>query len=315
MYTVNNQTLFVDLNTILQTLRDDFAKRQVDIFRVLKPSGNNIMTICPFHSGGRERNPSFGVSTQSEMKCHCFTCGWAGTLDVLISSLFGYDDEGAYGRKWLLKTFVTFETTGGRMIDTSIMNRGKTKTIQKYVSEEELYSYRYIHPYMFQRGLTEEIIEKFDVGYDAKTECITFPVRDINGNCVFVARRSVKTKFFQYPRDTVKPVYCAELFVEREYDYAVVCESILNCLTCWKYGIPAVALLGLGSDPQYAILKKLPVRKYVLAFDPDSAGERATMRFYTAMKDFKVLTRYDIPKGYDLNDLQEQIKNLVEFFI
>ena len=44
--------------------------------------------------------------------------------------------------------------------------------------------------------MTDEVIEQFDLGYDKSTDSITFPVRDKNGDCMFVARRSIKTKYF-----------------------------------------------------------------------------------------------------------------------
>lgn len=301
--------------TVLTTLRETFAARDVEIFRVLKQSGTNIMTICPFHNQGRERKPSFGISTQSEMKCHCFTCGWVGTLDTLISELFGFDDSGAYGKQWLTKTFITLAVEDRKDLDMSRLSRSKETKTGEYVTEQELDSYRYIHPYMYKRGLTDEIIADFDVGYDRHTECLTFPVLDLNQNCVFIGRRSVRYKFFNYPPGVEKPVYGAYKFVHGDYEYAVVVESILNALTCWKYGIPAVALLGTGTAEQYRILKQLPVRKYILAFDPDIAGYRAMQRFVQALGKYKILTRYEIPRGYDLNDLQEQILMLKEYFI
>lgn len=36
----------------------------------------------------------------------------------------------------------------------------------KICIRKELDRYRYIHPYMYKRGMTDDLIEKFDVGYD-----------------------------------------------------------------------------------------------------------------------------------------------------
>jgi hypothetical protein len=184
---------------------------------------------------------------------------------------------------------------------------------QVFVSEEELDSYRYIHPYMYERGLTDEIISDFDIGYDIHTNCITFPVADISGKVVFVARRSVATKFFKYPEDVKKPVYAADKVLQKSCKKVVITESFFNALTCWRYGIPAVSLMGLGTDYQMDILRNLPVRHYVLGLDPDSAGNRAARKIYDALSCVKLVTRYDIPEGYDINDLGEQVKNLREY--
>ena len=80
---------------------------------------------------------------------------------------------------------------------------------------------------MFQRGLTKEIIERYDIGYDRINDMITFPVRDIKGNCLFIAKRSVKGKFFVLPSNRNKPLYGVY-----ELDYnkpdLYICESFFN---------------------------------------------------------------------------------------
>lgn len=314
MFSVNNIPIFEDEQTVIEELRRQVTLNGHYLFDTVKPSGNNLMTNCPFHKGGQERKPSFGIS-KVDMKCHCFTCGWAGTLDKMISNVFGHDDDGSFGREWLAKNFVTISIEQRKPINLRL-SRGSVNQIKqvKYVTEEELDRYRYFHPYMYKRGLTDEIIEEFDIGYDSATDCITFPVYDINRNCVFVARRSVKYKFFNYPEDVEKPVYCAERFVSGRYNEAIICESFLNTLTCWKYGKPSVALIGTGTDEQYRILKQLPVRKYIIATDPDEAGERAANKLRKALSDTKVVTQYYLPPGKDMNDLQADILELQEYF-
>ena len=167
---------------------------------------------------------------------------------------------------------------------------------------------------MYQRGLTDELIEEFDIGYDARTTSITFPCYYADGTPAFIARRSVKTKYFNYPEDAEKPVYGAERFYRKEYDFAVICESIFNALTCWKWGLPAVALLGTGAREQYDILRNMPVRKFILGLDPDEAGRKGSQKLRDALGRRKIITQFDIPEGYDINDLDEKVLELREFF-
>ena len=98
------------------------------------------------------------------------------------------------------------------------------------------------------------------------------------------------------------------------YKYAVICESIFNALTCWKWGIPAVALLGTGTKNQYKILNDLPVRKYIIATDPDEAGERAADKLRRNLSRSKIIKYYVIPEGKDLNDLDKKVLDLKEIF-
>ena len=315
-------------------LKFDLAQHGVDRFHQFRRNGDNIQTSCPFHKNGQERKPSFGVNGEID-KCHCFACGWSGTIEEMISELYGYQDEGKFGKRWLIKRFNTVEIetrpnimegfNGRCNISYSFNNNvGVNNDIHRFkqhiqsdksseqyfgeITEEELDKYRYIHPYMYERGLTDEIIERFDIGYDRERKEITFPVRDIEGRCMFVAGRSTERKFFRLPQGLNKPLYQGYRFVDGSYKVAYITESFLNCLTCWKYDKPAMALIGTGNRKQYEILNKLPVREYILAFDPDEAGRKATERFRKNVHG-KIIKELVYPDNRDINDLQEEFLN------
>ena len=313
---------------VINTLRYDLAQKGLNRFAVVRPNGENLQSNCPFHKNGQERKPSFGVNGEIN-KCHCFSCGWSGTIEEMISELYGYQDEGKFGKRWLIKRFNTVEIEtrpnimegfNGRnnitIRNTNDIHRFKqhiqsNKSFEQYpgeITEEELVKYRYIHPYMYERGLTDEIIERFDIGYDRERKEITFPVRDIEGRCVFVAGRSVTSKFFRLPKGMDIPVYCSHLFRYGTYKTAFITESFLNCLTCWKYNKPAMAMIGTGNKKQYEILNKLPVREYILAFDPDEAGRKATERFRKNVHG-KIIKELLYTDNRDINDLQEEFLN------
>lgn len=313
-----------DTQSILNMLKFDLAQHGVDRFHIFRNNGDNIQTNCPFHKNGQERKPSFGVNGEID-KCHCFACGWAGTIEEMISELYGYQDSGKFGKRWLIKRFNTVEIEtrpnimegfNGRVIKNDILGGGRSSNMHSrisnnqdtFIAEEELDKYRYIHPYMYERGLTDEIIERFDIGYDKEQREITFPVRDIEGRCVFVAGRSVERKFFRLPKGMDKPVYQSYRFNSGKYRTAYITESFLNCLTCWKYDRPSMAMIGTGDEKQYKVLNKLPVRTYVLCFDPDEAGRKATERFKKYVRG-KIIKELVYPDNRDINDLQEEFLN------
>lgn len=323
MIKLQDTIIQADTQSVLDMLKFDLAQHGVDRFHIFRNNGENVQTNCPFHKNGQERKPSFGVNGEID-KCHCFSCGWAGTIEEMISELYGYQDEGKFGKRWLIKRFNTVEIEtrpnimegfNGRPSD--IYNRNRRNNIcdneynrdcDRYIGELELDKYRYIHPYMYKRGLTDEIIERFDIGYDRERKEITFPVRDIEGRCVFVAGRSVKSKFFRLPKGLNKPIYCSDKFRAGAYRTAYITESFLNCLTCWKYHKPAMAMIGTGNQKQYEILNKLPVREYILAFDPDEAGRKATERFRKNVHG-KIIKELVYTDNRDINDLQEEFLN------
>ena len=245
---------------------------------------------------------------------NCFACGEVHTLPEVISYCFGKDDMfGAWGMKWIMRNFATVsvEERSDVEIDMERSNSANKNNIlsgsihsksNSFVSEEELDSYRYYHQYWTERGITAEwLIELFDLGYDKKTDCITFPVRDIKGNCLFVARRSVKTKWFNYPKDVEKPLYglceiyhvmpvSSGLGLERIY----ITESMIDCLRLWQNGRYAVALNGTGSSEQFKQLRTLPCRQLVLATDNDKAGMLAREKIRKNVTN-KIITEVILP--------------------
>jgi DNA primase len=233
----------------------------------------------------------------------------------MVSNVFGYDDKGDYGRQWLARNFLVVAVESRKDLNLSL-SRGQTTQLQRALgfTEEELDSYRYTHPYMYQRGLTDEIIEKFDIGFDMATNCITFPCYYEHGEPAFIARRSVVSKFFNYPEDVIKPVYGANLLTTGEYPEVIICESFFNALTCWKYGKAAVALIGTGAEHQYNVLRSLPVRKYIIGTDPDEAGRKAANKLKFELGRSKLLTFLDLPEGQDINDLDSKFLSILEYF-
>lgn len=330
MFYVGNTPILAECIDILQELKRQLEINGIHRFNEFKIGDKNIQFNCPIHNNGQERKPSCGVSIVNQENTpsgtvHCFACGYTATLEEMISHCFGKDDFGAFGKEWLIKNFLTVSIENRKTIDLDLSRQQNNKQKQKFISEEELDTYRYYHEYMYKRKLTDEIIEKFDVGYDSnfklvtnKTQkplrCITFPVRDKDGNTLFIARRSVDMKLFHYPEGVDKPVY-GLYELPKNTDEIIICESIFNALTCYVYGKPAVALLGLGTEYQYKQLRELPCRKFITALDPDKAGQKATQRLKRALGKNKLVTSYVIPEGKDINDLsKKEFENLLEIF-
>lgn len=323
----------VDIELVLEKL-ESFG-----FIRIHKQVGNYMQIYCPFHNDGNERKPSCGVLLHDEYRnghhypigfCHCFTCHYAKQLPDMITDLLKLKSISQTGIDWLIQNIPGFvpdyESELELLIPDNLMStlndkfavnyiQSLTKPKLEYVSEAELASYRYTVPYMYERKLTDEIIEKFDVGYDANwvapgkkkpTPCITFPVRDREGNTLFIYRRSVEGKFFHAPTGTTKPVY-GLYELPKGCKSVIICESIINCLTCWVWGYPAVALLGTGNSFQIQQLKELGVNEYVICLDGDDAGMRGTEKLKRALKSTALIWSIQMIYGKDVNDLEKTV--------
>ena len=332
MIKLQDTIIQTDTQSVLDMLKFDLAQHGVDRFHQFRHNGENVQTSCPFHKNGQERKPSFGVNGEID-RCHCFSCSWSGTIEEMISELYGYQDEGKFGKRWLIKRFNTveietrpnimdgFSARNNRLNDRNINrldNLNNNPVDNTYISDEELDKYRYIHPYMYERKMDDRVIEIFDVGYDKETECLTFPIRDKNGNCLFIARRSVKTKFFSYPQGVEKPVYgLYELYQLDEFPKEIyICESMIDAITIWthhnKY---AIALNGLGNDLQFSQLNSMPNRTFILATDNDSSGTKARIRIKKYISN-KIIKEILLPPNRkDINECTyDELENIKLIF-
>lgn len=297
---IDNLIISASVDDILTELKTQLNINGISLLNKTFDSGDDVMVQCPYHKDGQERNPSAGIR-KSDGVFHCLACGETHSLPEMITHCFGSDDT-LFGYKWLSKNFASVEVENREDISLDLerndisdksrilANSNPDKSV--CITEKELDSYRYIHPYLYKRGLTDDIIEKFDLGYDKQTDSITFPVRDKNGDCMFIARRSVKTKHFDIPKGINKPLYgiyevMQSICVPRgtgRYPIIVpddiyVCEGLFDCLRLWCNGKYAVAGFGcLFSSYQVKQLQDLPGRSIILALDNDKAGIDATRR-------------------------------------
>lgn len=281
-------------------------------------TGDNIMVCCPYpHGDHYDSNPSAGIKTDTGI-FHCFACDKVASFPELVSNCFGYNDGGAFGWKWLYKYFTAVAVENRRELKLDMSRTNTSKVNKIIISEEELDKYRYIHPYMYKRGLTDEIIDLFDIGYDETADSITFPVRNINGECEFIARRTIKYKRFDLPKNIDKPLYgLYEVHQLDSCEQVYVCEGLFDCLRLWCNDKPAVAGFGcLFSDFQIKQLRKLPARKLVLALDNDAAGRKGAEKLKSLVTN-KLIVIAELPKGRkDIGECtDEEIKNLKEIFV
>ena len=342
---INDVQFNCELSDILTELVSQLRANNIPLIAKQRDSGDHIQITCPYHSNGMERKPSAGLR-KSDGIFHCFACGEVHSLPEVISHCFGHDEDliGTWGWTWLLKNFAIVQVEERKDVELDLSRSGLYSKVTSndrnidrsnynFVTEEELDKYRYTHPYLYKRGMTDEVIELFDLGYDRDMQAITFPVRDVRGNCLFIARRSVKTKFFNYPEGVEKPLYGLyeyyRMFSDSKRAYfelwekvnpkaneMIVCESMLDALSFWTVGKYAVALNGLGNELQFKQLRQLPCRQIILATDMDERGLAARERIRKNLNDTKLIAEYFFPEGRkDANDCtKEELLNLKKYY-
>lgn len=307
---------------------------EMGLIDIIRPVGDWYQCRCPIHAGGKEKKPSCGISLREQYRggkrypalfTHCFSCGLAKPLSDVLTEVLKQKGIGKSGLDWLKENVPGFEADEvdfDYLIPSDVASILQEKYLPdytnsqiisetvNYVPESELASYRLTVPYMYQRGLTDEIIEKYDIGYDANfippgrkkpMPCVTFPVKDIKGNTLFLCRRSVQGKFFHYPQGVEKSVY-GLYELPKGAKSIIVCESCFNALSCVKWGYPAVALLGTGTSYEIEQLKQLGVQEFVLCLDGDEAGQRGMEKLKRALRSVAIVWTVKMPVDKDVND-------------
>lgn len=319
--------------------------QSIGILRLNKPAGDYYSVYCPFHNYGNEKHSSCGVLLHDIVRdgkitksgfWHCFTCGAAYSMQDGIRklvSLYDITNDQYEVLKSMVGELYTSNMVSDDLIPNDIMQQLNSKYAISYlksilapsisyVSEEELSSYRYTIKYMYDRGLTDDIIDRYDIGFDMNyippgrkhpVPCVTFPVRDHTGGTLFIARRSVEGKQFYLPQSIQKPVYG---IYELPYGTSsvIVAESCFNALTAVKFGYPAVALFGTGTSYQVDQLRRLGVNEYILCLDGDEAGFNASLKLKKKLQDVGMVWIIRMPDGKDLNDFKDDKAGFLELY-
>lgn len=280
---------------------DDFKK---DELRAMLPTyvqsitqpdrraGHN-MYKCPLcksgHGSGRNSNGAFSI-TKDGKSWKCFSCNQGGDIFTLIGLYEGLSD---------------FKDQLERAATLYGVDTQPQRTERKKREEKPAMSYKeYITAchaaasktdYFKQRGFTDEIIDRFNLGYDESKKVIVIPY-DTNGS--YYITRSTEGKTFRKPpnssQDAAEPVY------NRAALYSglpcFVCESPIDAISIIAAGggsCTAVAVGGTGSRKLIDQVKaKEPTGVLILAFDNDEAGQKATETAAADLAELKGVTYF-----------------------
>ena len=147
------------------------AARIVDVvgeFVTLRKSGVNYKGLCPFHD---DKNPSFMVSPAKNI-CHCFVCGKGGTPAgfLMEHEQMTYPDA----LRWLAKKY-NIEIVEKELTDEERQEQNDRESMFIVNEWAKDYFHRTLlndrdgiaigKQYFHSRGIRDDIIEKFQLGY------------------------------------------------------------------------------------------------------------------------------------------------------
>ena len=133
--------------------------------------------------------------------------------------------------------------------------------------------------YLLKRGLSEEIIKKYNIGYDVKERMIVLPI----SNTCYLGRYTDDTNRYKHhkPKGTSNEIFNGKYVKDSDFKSIVwVCESIIDALSLEEINqdIKAISLNSINNASQLVQEAKDNNFKgvFMLAFDTDYNGIKAS---------------------------------------
>ncbi|MFA6158475.1 MAG: DNA primase [Candidatus Paceibacterota bacterium] len=349
----------------------------------LEKSGANYKARCPFHN---EKTPSFYVSPDRGT-FYCFGCQAKGDIFSFVEKFEGLDFMGSLKVLAERAGVVLSRNDAGKDNRKELLYEILDKATDFF--EGNLKANPAPHQYLVGRGLTEETITRFRIGfapaewrllrnflkskgyrdadveavglikktdkpgadpyYDAFRGRIVFPISDSSGRVVAFTGRTLDEvanppKYLNSPETVLftksKVLYGldkAKIDI-RKRDYAILVEGQMDLVMLHQAGhTNAVAASGTaftedtGPDSALGLLTRLS-DNIVVAFDSDSAGQKAAKRIVPALSLMSAISLgmnvkiIDIKGGKDPADIikedpkawvkmMETKKHFIEFLV
>ncbi|MHB8652510.1 MAG: DNA primase [Terriglobia bacterium] len=133
----------------------------------LRKAGANMMGLCPFH---QEKTPSFAVHPGKQI-FHCFGCGVGGDVFKFIMLIENLSFGEALRRLAEKAGIALRETAGDETYDTNAKERAALQKIHDVAAKFYAAQLggtsegRAARAYLADRGLTDEVVAQFRLGY------------------------------------------------------------------------------------------------------------------------------------------------------
>lgn len=247
-------------------------------FHSISLSNNRKEIRCSYYEGG---NPTSVYITCSDLKSYVFSKGIGGDLFNLIK----------IHNNWTFNQTINFilnvlNIKDLKNIENNFVFNGafvgfkkEHKDKKTFLSKDILLNYMFHPNYRFLKDNISLLTQyKFNIRYDNKTNRIIVPWFDINGNLVGITGRYNFNELGKNPKWKAMENFSKGKFLYGIYEnfddikkseYVIIGESEKFVMQLDSYGYHNGLALGSCNitEAQSRIIKSLPVKKIILAFD------------------------------------------------
>lgn len=246
----------------------------IDLLRVLEQAGvqrlydgrTEIAGLCP-NPQHNDTKPSWSINKTTYLH-HCFSCGYSGTLQGLLTELTGAappDLEMTLKSEGFLQQMARARQDPEATLEPAIplLTEWSLAHLLAAVPDKLL----------ALRHLVRTAIDFFQIRYDREAREWVLPIRSPAGTLLGAQYRRVGSVMTR-PTGIQKSQTLFGLSAIARYDEAVLVESPLDAVRLYGCGIPAIASLGAWVSDEQVHLMARNFGTVYMALDNDKAGRQ-----------------------------------------
>lgn len=234
---------------------------------------------CPFcHSGEKVNNtPAFRL-TNNGTRYSCFSCGAKGDVFDLVEQM--EDMRNPNFPRIYHKVLKMMEPYMEQEEDIFIYHEEKqeVKTEEDYTEYlKECHEDVIFTEYFHERGLSDDVINRFNLGFDMKKNVVTIPYHPGGSNYIHRALWNCDNKYCKHGAELFN---VDTLYEENNKPYVFVTEGQMDALSLEEIDYPAVGISGVNDIDKLigALHDRNTDKILIIAMDNDKAGRRAAGR-------------------------------------
>jgi DNA primase len=237
-------------------------------------TSNDFMCYCPFHSN--RHTPSFSISKEKgAFICFNPSCGESGTLNDLVKRSLNLNEYEAirFISSQQFESLNNFDETLNSIFEEKPdFEEFSQQTLDNLYSN--ITQNKDAKDYFASRGINEESINYFKLGYSENLDMVTVPVHSPDGIPVGLVGRSIKDKRFKNSNNLPRSKTMFNIHrAKRIGSQVVVVESSFDAIRVHQAGFPnVVATLGGHISPENLSLLNRYFTTITIMTDADQAG-------------------------------------------
>ncbi len=237
-------------------------------------TSNDYLAYCPFHSN--RHTSSFSISkTKGAYICFNPSCGETGTIGDLVKKILNKNEFQSlrYIESKQSEVLENFDDSLKEMLsDKPDFVEFPQETLDRL--HADLHGNKSAREYLYSRGINDESINYFNLGYSNPLDMVVTPVHSPSGVPVGLVGRSISDKRFKNSNNLPRSKTMFNIHRAKKIgDRVIVVESNFDAIRVHQAGFPnVVATLGGHISGENLSLLNRYFNTVIIMTDADKAG-------------------------------------------